>query len=80
MNQPWVIAMIAALPPTIVALAALLASIRNGKKTDAVGRQTQQVDVRLDGALEEWRREIRELATIKEKARGDAEHAAKGDA
>jgi hypothetical protein len=66
MNQPWVIALIAAIPPTLVALAALIASIRNGKKTDAV-------DVRLDGALDEWRREIRELATIKEKARADAE-------
>lgn len=50
--EQFIIPIIAAIPPTIVAAAALVASIRNGKKTDDIHLQ---LNSRLDKFLDEIR-------------------------
>ena len=80
MNQPWVIALIVSVGPTLLAAASLYTSLRTGRKTDEVSGQTLQLQIQVDGAMEKMREDVRKLATITEKARGDAEHAARADA
>lgn len=46
------IAIVAAVPSTVTALAGLIVSIRNGKKTDAVAQKTDAVGVQAVEAAE----------------------------
>ena len=72
MSEPVIVAMLVAIPPTLVAMAALIASLRNGKKTDAIH---VLMNSRLDELLAATRRsshaegvadEVKRSAALKE--------------
>ena len=48
MTDTTILALIAAIPPTLTSLTALIVAIRNGRKTDRIGLQTALIETKTD--------------------------------
>lgn len=51
MSEPIAIAVLAAIPPTVMAFAALVQSVRNGRKADTISTKTEQIHVLTNSNL-----------------------------
>ncbi len=60
LTEQVVLAISAAIPPTVAAIGAIIISLRTDKKADVIAKSTEQIEHHVNSGLTDLREELRE--------------------